>query len=111
MEIVSLQEISELDQIKKRLRRFKEYQEIITEKINNCSKDDYVRLQNLKAWVELELLELKSRCEKIYTNALLIHEKQSQASFLFSALHQILQYQLRNLCLHNYALYFVSDRI
>ena len=74
---MSLQEISEIDQINKRLRRFKEYQEILTEKIDNCSKDDYVKLQSLKAWVDFEILELKNRCEKIYTIALIKNEKQN----------------------------------
>ena len=74
---MALQEISELDQIKKRLRRFKEYQEILTEKINKCSKNDYVRLQSMKAWVENEIFELKNRSKKIYLIALIKNEKQN----------------------------------
>ena len=58
------QEINELEQIGQRLRRFKEYQEIFTEKINNYSKEEYVKLQSLKAWVENEIFKLKNRCKR-----------------------------------------------
>ena len=67
---MSSQEINELEPIRKRLGRFKEYQEIFTEKINNCSKEEYIKLQSLKAWVELEILKLKNRLTEIYTNAI-----------------------------------------
>ena len=64
------QEISELEPIKKRLRRFKEYRKMLTEEINNCSKQDYIKLQGLKAWVDLEILELKNRSTEIYSHAI-----------------------------------------
>ena len=63
---MALQEINELEPIKKRLRRFKEYRKMLTEEINNCSNQDYIKLQGLKAWVELEILELRGNLTKTY---------------------------------------------
>jgi hypothetical protein len=78
MEIVSYQESEEIngiegeiEQINKRLRRFKEYQWILDEKNEECSsKEDYVKLQSLRAWVEMEILELKNRLTELYKNAI-----------------------------------------
>lgn len=78
MGIVSCQESGEIseiereiEQINKRLRRFKEYQEILDEKSEECSsKEDYVKLQGLRAWVEMEILELKNRLTELYKNAI-----------------------------------------
>jgi len=72
MEIVSCKESEkiseierEIEQINKRLRRFKEHQWILDEKSEECSsKEDYVKLQGLRSWVEMEILELKN----IYAN-------------------------------------------
>jgi hypothetical protein len=78
MEIVSCEESeetseieSEIEQINKRLRRFKEYQWILDEKNEGCSsKEDYVKLQGLRAWVQMEILELKNRLTELYKNAI-----------------------------------------
>lgn len=71
MEIETHEESKELGHINENLRRLREYRWVLDEKMEECSsKEDHVKLQGLKSWVEREILKSKNRLTEIYKNVI-----------------------------------------